>query len=172
MTHDFTCSVSELTSSAGSIHLFPYVNSLDSVTNLVCRHVTRTCETVPVLTQYNLCQTRSKLVTTGRTRVFTWIHMKTRTGGAVPIMNQYDTYQLVQKWFLVCWVELPLPLNGSPPRVLTIHLFHNLSFSMDLFKLWGVWYVTVLTWRWCTMTVQYSRITTSAVSSNWWRTTN
>ena len=29
--------------------------------------------------------------------------MKTRTGGAVPIMNQYDTCQLVQKWFLVCW---------------------------------------------------------------------
>ena len=28
--------------------------------------------------------------------------MKTRTGGAVPIMNQYDTCQLVQKWFLVC----------------------------------------------------------------------
>ena len=30
--------------------------------------------------------------------------MKTRTGGAVSIMNQYDTCQLVQKWFLVCWV--------------------------------------------------------------------
>ena len=29
--------------------------------------------------------------------------MKTRTGGAVPIMNQYDMCQLVQKWFLVCW---------------------------------------------------------------------
>ena len=29
--------------------------------------------------------------------------MKTHTGGAVPIMNQYDMYQLVQKWFLVCW---------------------------------------------------------------------
>ena len=27
-----------------------------------------------------------------------------RTGGVVPIMNQYDTCQLVQKWFLVCWV--------------------------------------------------------------------
>ena len=32
--------------------------------------------------------------------------MKTRTGGAVPIMNQYDTCQLVQKWFLVCWEGL------------------------------------------------------------------
>ena len=30
-THDFTCSVSEFTSSTGSIHVFPYVNSLDSV---------------------------------------------------------------------------------------------------------------------------------------------
>ena len=29
--------------------------------------------------------------------------MKTHTGGAVPIMNQYDTCQLVQKWLLVCW---------------------------------------------------------------------
>ena len=55
--------------------------------------------------QYNSCQTRSKLVTTCRTRVFTWKHMKTRTGGAVPIMNQYDTCQLVQKRFLVCWVH-------------------------------------------------------------------
>ena len=50
------------------------------------------------------CQTHSKLVTTGRTCAFTWIHMKTHTGGAVPIMNQYDMCQLVQKWFLVCWV--------------------------------------------------------------------
>ena len=31
MTRDFTCSVSEFTSSTGSIHVFPYVNSLDSV---------------------------------------------------------------------------------------------------------------------------------------------
>ena len=37
--------------------------------------------------------------------------MKTRTGGAVPIMNQYDTYQLVQKWFLVCWEGM------FPPQV-------------------------------------------------------
>ena len=36
-------------------------------------------------------------------RIFTRIHMKTRTDGAVPIMNQYDTCQLIQKWFLVCW---------------------------------------------------------------------
>ena len=31
MTCDFTCSVSEFMSSTGSIHVFPYVNSLDSV---------------------------------------------------------------------------------------------------------------------------------------------
>ena len=30
-THDFTCSVSEFTSSTGSIHVFPYVNLLDFV---------------------------------------------------------------------------------------------------------------------------------------------
>ena len=31
MTHDFTCSISKFTSSTGSIHVFPYVNSPDSV---------------------------------------------------------------------------------------------------------------------------------------------
>ena len=31
MTCDFTCSVSELTRSTGLIHVFPYVNSPDSV---------------------------------------------------------------------------------------------------------------------------------------------
>ena len=30
-THDFTCCASEFTSSTGSIHEFPYVNSPDSV---------------------------------------------------------------------------------------------------------------------------------------------
>ena len=105
-TYDFTCSVSEFTSSTGSIH----VNSPDSVKKIWCVNtcfpwnhkffhvMTRASESVPVLTQYESCQTRSKLVTTGRTRVFTY------AGGAVPIMNQYDTCQLVQKWFLVCWV--------------------------------------------------------------------
>ena len=29
--------------------------------------------------------------------------MKTRTGRAVPFINQCDTCDLVQKWFLVCW---------------------------------------------------------------------
>ena len=78
-TRDFTCSVSEFTSSAGSIH----VNSPDSVNKFgvsirvyreitrVFHVMTRTSETVPVLTQYDSCQTRSKPVTTGRTRVFT-----------------------------------------------------------------------------------------------------
>ena len=56
--------------------------------------MTHTSETVAVLTQF----------WPSTTHVFKWIHMKTRTGGAVPIMNQYDTCQLVQKWFLVCWV--------------------------------------------------------------------
>ena len=31
MTCDFTCSVSEFTSLTGSIHVFPYVNSPDTV---------------------------------------------------------------------------------------------------------------------------------------------
>ena len=42
MTHDFTCSVSELMSSTGSIHVFPYVNSPDSVNKFgVLTHVYR-----------------------------------------------------------------------------------------------------------------------------------
>ena len=76
-----------------------------------------TRETVPVLTQYDSCQTRSKLVTTGRT----WIHMKTYTGGAVPIMNQYVTCQMVQKWFLVCWVTSCVHTNTS--RTVVSHIF-------------------------------------------------
>ena len=40
MTRDFTCSVSEFTSSTGSIHVFPYVNSPDSVNKFgVSTHV-------------------------------------------------------------------------------------------------------------------------------------
>ena len=81
-TRDFTCSVREFTSSTGSIHVFPYVNLTDSVNRfgvstrvyhvIMSFHVmTRTSETVPVLTQYDSCQTRSKLMTTGRTRVLT-----------------------------------------------------------------------------------------------------
>ena len=75
---DFTCSVREFTSSTGSIH----VNSPDSVNKFGVSNVftvksrvfhlmTNTSETVPVLTQYDMCQTRSKLVTTGRTREYT-----------------------------------------------------------------------------------------------------
>ena len=41
--------------------------------------------------------------------------MKTHTGGVVPIMNQYDMCQLVQKWFLVCWDgALPGQPGASP----------------------------------------------------------
>ena len=41
-TRDFTCSVSEFTSSTGSIHVFPHVNSLDSVNKFgVSTHVYR-----------------------------------------------------------------------------------------------------------------------------------
>ena len=77
-TRDFTCSVSEFTSSTGSIH----VNSPDIVNKFgvltrvsheitsFFRVMTRANESIPVLTQYNSCQTRSKLVTTDRTRVF------------------------------------------------------------------------------------------------------
>ena len=72
-------------------------------THLLCWHMK---SRVPVLTQYDSYQTHSKLMTTGRTHVFTWIHMKTRTGGAVPIRNQHDMFQVVQKWFLVCWVYI------------------------------------------------------------------
>ena len=82
----------------GSIH----VNSPDSVNTFdvltyVYREITSfsrddTCQwnrsTVPVQTQ-NTC-----------------IHMKTCIGEALPIMNQYDKCQLVQKWFLVCWDDI------------------------------------------------------------------
>ena len=97
-TRDFTCSVCEFTSTTGSIHVFPYVNSPDSVnkfdvsthvcmsTHQICSqypltvkslvfHVmTCTSETVPVLTKYDSCQTHSKLVTTGSN---TCIHVNT-----------------------------------------------------------------------------------------------
>ena len=78
MTLDFTCSVSEFTSSTSSIHVFPYMNSSDSAKKLVSTRVYHykffTRWHMPVLTQYDSCKTRSKLVTTGRTHVFMWIH--------------------------------------------------------------------------------------------------
>ena len=122
LSHSWKCSMNNLLNCPANndpwFHMFCKFNSRVSVhefhqimwTNLVCRHVftvkSRVFKGVPVLTQYDLCQTRSKLVTTGRTRVFMWIHLKIRTGGAVPIMNQYDMCQLVQKWLLVCWVHV------------------------------------------------------------------
>ena len=108
-TRDFTYSVSEFTSSTGSIHLFLYVNSPDSmnkfgVSTRVYREIASfSCDD---MYQYQSNRTSSdsvRLVTRGRTRVFMWIHIKTHTGEAVPIKNQYDMCQLVQKWFLVCW---------------------------------------------------------------------
>jgi len=84
--------------------------------------MTRTSETIPVLTKYDSCQSRSKLVTTGRTRVFTWIHMKTRTGGVVSIMNQYDTCQLVQKWFHVCWLACQISVSQNASSVVNSRL--------------------------------------------------
>ena len=79
-TRDFTCSISEFTSSTGSIH----VNSPDSVNKFdvsirVSREITSffTWWHVPVNPyQFWPSTTRVKLVTTGRTRVFTWIHVK------------------------------------------------------------------------------------------------
>ena len=73
MTCDFTCSVSEFTSSTGTIHVFPYMNSLDSlnkfdvftVKSRVFHMMTHTSETVPILTHYDSCETRSKLMKTG-----------------------------------------------------------------------------------------------------------
>ena len=48
-----------------------------TVKSRVFHVMTRTSETVPVLTQYDSCHTCSQ-------------HMKTGTGGAITIMNQYD----------------------------------------------------------------------------------
>ena len=67
-TRDFSCSVSEFTTSTGSMHVFPNVNSPDSVkkfgalTRVYCEIMSfsRTSETGPVLSQYDSCQSRSK----------------------------------------------------------------------------------------------------------------
>ena len=85
MTRDFTCSVSEFTSLTGSICVFPYVHSPDSVNKFgvstrayheiisFSRNDTyhSTSETVSVLPQYDSFQIHSKLMTTGRTCEYT-----------------------------------------------------------------------------------------------------
>ena len=70
--------------------------------------MTRTSETV--LTQYDSSQTCDN-------EQNTCIHVNTHekgTGIAVPIMIQYDTCQLVQKWFLVCWGTMVAKLLTFP----------------------------------------------------------
>ena len=82
MTCDFTCSVSEFTSSTGLIHVNSHgsVNKFGVLTHdyhdIFFHTITRTCETVPVLTRNYTCQTRSKQTE--------------------HVMNQYDTYA---NWF-------------------------------------------------------------------------
>ena len=87
------------------IHEFNWLNSceftrfceriwcVDTCLSIRVFHVTtRTSETGSVLTQYDLCQTRSKLVTTGRTRVFTWMHI---------LVEQYQLWASMTRanWF-------------------------------------------------------------------------
>ena len=58
---------------------------------------------------------------------------KTRTGGAVPIMNQYDMCQLVQKWFLVCWGRVVILLNQVTPINITLYApYKQQSFSYSI----------------------------------------
>ena len=87
------------------IHEFNWLNSRVSVHEIMSfsRHDTYQWNHTSSDPASDSRQTHSKLMTTGRTCVFTWLHIKTHTGGSVPIMNQYDTCQLVVKWFLVCW---------------------------------------------------------------------
>ena len=69
-THDFSCSVSEFTSSTGSIHMFLYMNLPDSVNKFgVSTRVYREITGFSCI-EYNSCQSRSELMTTGRTHVF------------------------------------------------------------------------------------------------------
>ena len=74
MTRDFTCSVSEFMSSTGSIHVYSpdSVNKFGvfTVKSRVFHVMTRTIETVPVLTQYDSFKTRDN-------RQNTCIHMNT-----------------------------------------------------------------------------------------------
>ena len=88
MTCDFTCSVSEFTSSTGLIH----VNSPDSVNKFRyvftvksrVFHVMTCSSSDPLRLGSNSFKPRDN-------RQNTCIHVKTRTGGAVPNMNQHMT---------------------------------------------------------------------------------
>ena len=126
-THAFTCSVSEFMSSSGSIHVFPYVNSPDSVNKFDVS--TRVYHEIMLFSRDDMYQWNrtssdpvwlvSNSIKTFDNRlntfIYFWIHMKTSTGGAVPIMNQYVTCQLVQKWFLVCWDSSWRKWLDTPP---------------------------------------------------------
>ena len=108
--------------------MFLYVNSLDSVKKFgVSTRVYRAIMSFSRDDTYQWNHTSSdplRLMSNSfkirDNRQNTWIHMKTHTGGAVPITNQYDTCQLVQKWFLVCW-------DG-----LTNYKFHYFTFFRPL----------------------------------------
>ena len=113
-TCDFTCSVSEFMSSTSSIE----VNSPDFLNKFgVSWHVhflwnheffhvmTRASETVPVLTQYDSCQNRSK-VKTRDNRQNACIQVNTHENMYWWSSTNYEPVwhvPLVQKWFLVCW---------------------------------------------------------------------
>ena len=67
--------------------------------------------------------------------------MKTRTGEVVPIMNQYDMCQLVQKWFLVCWV----------------YIYPNISEQVCSWKLlYSLNYLNPILYQICEWALQYS----------------
>ena len=105
------------------IHEFSWLNSCEFTgfceqiwcvdTCLPWNHEFFTWKHMPVK-PYEFWPTRVKLVQNSwqqAEHMYSHEYMKTCTGGAVPIMNQYDTCQLVQKWFLLCWVVLETSLT-------------------------------------------------------------
>ena len=62
--------------------------------------------------------------------------MKTRTGGVVPITNWYDTCQLVQKWFLVCWAVTVFSESIESVRKYSKHFNTNLVNQQCMMLYW------------------------------------
>ena len=113
------CSVSEFTSSISSIHVNSPARFCEKIwcadMCLPWNHEFFTWWHVRVKPyQFWPSTTRVKLIQNSwqqadhvYTHEYTWIHMNTNENtywwSAVPILNQYDMCQRVQKWFLICW---------------------------------------------------------------------
>ena len=131
-THNFICSVSEFTSSTDSIHMFPYMNSPDSVNKFgvstrVYHEITSFSHddtyqwNVPILAQYDSCQTRSKLVATGRTCEYIWKHVLV------------ERYQLWTSMTHANWFRNGSLFAGMPSNLFFITFYH-LKSDMSIVK--------------------------------------